>query len=86
MGNKLSEEDHEKIIVEALQSIGKLTREQAAQLQAQDIDIAALGLDSVSITDFCMALEERIGREIEVDELIENPSIKGLARHLSSKG
>lgn len=48
-----------------------------------DIELAALGVDSMKVVDLCVGLEERIGREIEVEELIENPSVNKLAEHFA---
>jgi acyl carrier protein len=53
------------------------------QAQAADIEFAGLGIDSISIVDLCVGLEEKVGREVTIEELIENPSLNQLADHLT---
>lgn len=48
-----------------------------------DIELAGLGIDSMKVVDLCVGLEEGVGREIEVEELIENPSVNKLAEHFA---
>lgn len=50
-----------------------------------DIRLDTLKLDSVSVFNFCMALEDAIGREISLGELIDNPTIHSLSKHLSEE-
>jgi acyl carrier protein len=48
-----------------------------------DIEFPSLGIDSMRVIDLCLGLEARMGREIEIEELIENPSLKRLAEHFA---
>ena len=50
---------------------------------AADIELAGLGIDSMKVVDLCVGLEEEVGREIEVEELIENPTVNQLAAHFA---
>ena len=51
----------------------------------KDIELAGLKIDSMSVVDLCVGLEERLGREIAVEELIENPTINQLADHFAKE-
>jgi acyl carrier protein len=48
-----------------------------------DVELAALGIDSMAVINFCVALEETLHRDVEIEELIENPSLNQLARHIA---
>ena len=48
-----------------------------------EVLLAELNIDSMKVIDLCNALEDALGREIEVEELVENPSVDALARHFA---
>ena len=66
-----------------LQDLGALSDEDASHLETSDLDLAGVGLDSIKVVDFCLLLEQHIGREVTVDDLIMNPSIRKLATHFA---
>lgn len=70
-------------IVSVLAGLGLVDEHQA---KAEDIEFAGLGIDSMKVVDLCMELEERVGREIAVEELIENPTVNRLAEHFAKSG
>ncbi|WP_119387820.1 acyl carrier protein [Taklimakanibacter lacteus] len=51
---------------------------------AADIHFGGLGIDSLAVVDMCVAVEEKIGRELHVEEIIDNPTVDLLAAHLGS--
>ena len=51
--------------------------------QGHDVDLASLSIDSVGIFNLCMELEDAVGREIRIGELVENATVLKLARHLA---
>jgi len=53
------------------------------QVAAPDIEFAGLGIDSMTVVDLCVGLEEQIGREVTIEELIENPTLNQLADHFT---
>lgn len=53
------------------------------QAAAPDIEFAVLGIDSMTVVDLCVGLEEQIGREVSIEELIENPTVNQLADHFT---
>jgi len=77
------------IIIESLHGIELLSDQERDRLLGEkdtDIDLASLSIDSLKIVDWCIALESKVKREVQVEELVENDSINKLARHLSSTG
>jgi acyl carrier protein len=60
-------------------------RQRLLEQPAEDIQLAELGIDSMKIVDLCVGLEEQIGREISVEELIENPTVNKLAGHFATE-
>ena len=48
-----------------------------------DVELAALGIDSMAAINFCVALEVVLLRDVEIEELVEHPSLTLLARHLA---
>lgn len=50
-----------------------------------DIEFASLSIDSIKVVDLCVALEERFGREVTIEELVENPTVSQLAAHLAKE-
>ena len=74
------------VILGALVGIKSFTPEKAAEFTAnvsEDVQLAALGIDSMSVIDLCMDIEENTGREVLIEELIDHPSINKLAKFLS---
>lgn len=64
------------------------TTEQASAtitLVTTDVALACLGIDSISVIDLCMDIEENIGREVLIEELIENPTLNKLAKFLGER-
>lgn len=53
------------------------------QAAAADLEFAGLNIDSIKIVDLCVGLEEKLGREFSIEELIENPTLNRLAEHVS---
>jgi acyl carrier protein len=60
--------------------------ERAAALEpgAQDVALGSLGIDSMAIVDLCVGVEERTGRELRIEEIMENPTIDQLAEFLAN--
>ncbi len=79
----MSVDETRAMIVDVLAAIGLVDEHQA---KSDDIEFAGLGIDSMKVVDLCMELEERIGREISVEELIENPTVNRLAEHFAKSG
>jgi acyl carrier protein len=59
------------------------TRAEFLAEPTKDIALVELGIDSISVMDFCLLIENDIGREIEIFELVDNPSLNILAAHLA---
>ncbi len=73
------------IIINALVGIKAIQPDTAAQWIAgdNDVELASLGIDSMSVIDLCMDIEKHSGREVLIDELVENSTLHLLAKHLS---
>jgi acyl carrier protein len=67
-------------ILNVLKGLELVDDDQAA---APDIEFAGLGIDSMLVVDLCVGLEEQIGREVTIEELIENPTVNQLADHFT---
>jgi acyl carrier protein len=79
--------DAQLMILDVLAATGLIAEDRRADMLAgrvSDIEFAGLGIDSMRVIDLCLGLEARLGREIEVEELIENPSLKRLADHFAT--
>jgi acyl carrier protein len=75
-----------KQILDILAGLELITAEQSNRLLEEptgDLELAELGIDSMKIVDLCVGLEEQIGREVSVEELIENPTVNKLADHFA---
>ncbi|MFZ5675396.1 MAG: acyl carrier protein [Pseudomonadota bacterium] len=82
----MTAEEAKTMILTILQDLELIDEKQKSDVLAgrdADIELAALGIDSMKVVDLCVGLEERIGREVEVEELIENPSVNQLAAHFA---
>ena len=78
--------DHRTVIMNALLGIKAIDEDHCTRLsgdRAADVELASLGIDSMAVIDLCMAIEESIGRELTIEELVENASLNKLAKHLS---
>ena len=64
-------------------SVAYLT--EALERDRIDIDerFSRLGMDSVSVATYIVALEEWLGRELDPEIAAEFPTVAALARHLS---
>lgn len=83
----MNSHDAQSMILDVLAATGLIDegrREDVLAGRAGDVEFAALGIDSMRVIELCLGLEARLGREIEVEELIENPSLKRLADHFAT--
>jgi acyl carrier protein len=79
--------DAQLIILDILAATELIDRDRKEDVLAgriSDIEFAGLGIDSMRVIDLCLGLEARLGREIEVEELIEYSSLKRLADHFAA--
>jgi acyl carrier protein len=53
---------------------------------ARDIPFADLGMDSLTVLDLCMQVEEKTGLSLEPGDLVEHPSLDALAAFLAERG
>lgn len=82
-----TEDDMRVLIVNALVDIKALTADAAKALmknKTQNLELASLGIDSMAVINFCNALEEGLGREIEIEELVEHATLNSLAKHFAN--
>ena len=68
----------------ACEMISEPERERLEADESADIDLASLQIDSIKIVDWCMDLETKLNREVQVEELVENDSLNKLARYLAA--
>lgn len=71
-------------VLSALELISPSDRAAATTPGADDIEFGSLGIDSMAIVDLCVAVEEKTGRELRVEEIIDNPTVNQLAAHLAN--
>jgi acyl carrier protein len=75
------------MLLEVLHSLELISQsEKAAALEpgAEDIQLGELGIDSMAVVDLCVAVEDKISRELRVEEIIDNPTVNLLAAHLAT--
>lgn len=65
--------------------IGEQDFEEMSAAPDSHIELAALNIDSMKVIDLCNCLEETLGREVQIEELVENPSVNALAGHFAEK-
>ena len=58
-------------------------RVKALEPAANDVMFGSLGIDSMAVVDLCVGVEEKTGRELLVEEIIENPTVDQLAAYLA---
>jgi acyl carrier protein len=81
----ISTQEFRVVIIDALVGIKSIDSDRRQALLADinaDIELATLSIDSMSVIDLCMVIEEKTNREVLREELIENPTINKLAKHL----
>lgn len=71
-------------VLHALDLISQADGAAAIAPGADDIEFGGLGIDSMAIVDLCVAVEEKTGRELRVEEIIDNPTVNQLAAHLAN--
>lgn len=82
----MNREEAQAMLLEVLHSmelISESDRDAAGEPGAGDIELGGLGIDSMAIVDLCVAVEDKIGRELRVEEIIDNPTVNLLATHLA---
>lgn len=82
----MTEAEARDLILNALAQSNVLDAEQHERFKfdpASDVELASLGIDSMAAINFCVALEETLLRDVEIEELVENASLARLARHLA---
>jgi acyl carrier protein len=81
----MSVEEANAMILEVLGALELVDKETGKRFAegGPDIELGTLGIDSMKVVDLCVGLEERLGREVEIEELVENPTVRKLARHFA---
>jgi acyl carrier protein len=72
-------------VLAGLELVKAEQRNRLLEAPAEDIELAELGIDSMKVVDLCVGLEEQVGREVSVEELIENPTVNRLADHFAKE-
>ena len=71
-------------VLEAMDLISGAEKAKALEAGADDIALGSLGIDSMAVVDLCLGVEEKTGRELRVEEIIDNPTVDQLAAFLAS--
>jgi acyl carrier protein len=81
----MTQEEAKAILLDVLHSmelVSKVEREAAFEPGA-DIELGELGIDSMAVVDLCVGVEDKTGRELLIEDLIDNPTVNLLAAHLA---
>jgi acyl carrier protein len=70
-------------VLHSLELISPAERAAATEPGASDIQLGELGIDSMAVVDLCVGVEARTGRELRVEEIIDNPTVDLLAARLA---
>ena len=74
------------VLLEVLQSLELISPSERAGAEKEggnDIEFGGLGIDSMAVVDLCVGVEDKIGRELRVEEIIDYPTVDLLAAHLA---
>lgn len=71
-------------VLHSMELISQSDRTAAGEPGADDIQLGGLGIDSMAVVDLCVAVEDKIGRELRVEEIIDNPTVNLLSAHLAN--
>lgn len=85
--HKPSFDDVLEILVEAVEASTGFLNDRAifqALAASEDVALARIELDSLSTFEIIMALEERLGLELDADQFSPDETLHGLARMLTS--
>jgi len=74
-------------VLSVLGRLGLLEGEEAISPDnpTADLRFSDLEMDSLTVLDFCVALEDQTGHSIEPSDLVQYPSVDALARALEAK-
>ena len=70
-------------VLHSLELVSTAERDSASDQEAEDIEFGGLGIDSMAVVDLCLKVEDKTGRELLVEEIIDNPTVNMLAAHLA---
>lgn len=70
-------------VLNSMELISQADRDAAGEPGADDIQFGGLGIDSMAVVDLCVAVEDKIDRELRVEEIIDNPTVNLLAAHIA---
>lgn len=82
----MNQHDAKAVLLDVLLAIDLISPEERAKAlepEANDIMLGALGIDSMAVVDLCVGVEERTGRELRVEEIVDNPTVNQLAAFLA---
>jgi acyl carrier protein len=71
-------------VLHSMELISQSDKAAAGEPGADDIQLGGLGIDSMAVVDLCVAVEDKIGRELHVEEIIDNPTVNLLSAHLAN--
>jgi acyl carrier protein len=70
-------------VLHSMELISTAQRDSTREPDAADIEFGELGIDSMAVVDLCLGVEDKTGRELLVEEIIDNPTVNMLATHLA---
>lgn len=79
----MTRDETKAMLLDLLVSLKLLSAAERIAANAKDISFGELGIDSLTVVDLCVGIEEKIGRELRVEEVIDYPTVDLLAAHLS---
>lgn len=79
----MTRDETKAMLLDLLVSLKLLSAAERIDVDAKDISFGELGIDSLTVVDLCVGVEEKIGRELRVEEVIDHPTVDLLAAHLS---
>jgi acyl carrier protein len=82
----MNQEEAKTILLDVLLSMELISQadRDAAFEPGADIELGELGIDSMAVVDLCVGVEDKTGRELLIEDLIDNPTVNKLAAHLAN--
>jgi len=76
---------HRQTVLSVMSKLGLLEGRPSPEEMAGDLLFADLGMDSLTVLDLCVALEDQTGCIVEPADLVQHPSVDALARFLEAR-
>ena len=81
----MNSDEIKRMMIETLVASGFVAPVDAAALQTKIVDLASLDIDSLTVIELCMKLEDSLGFPVEPTDILHHPTLDAISTDLAGR-